>query len=240
MRGSATSPRRFFVPGGRCGEYLRRRADARLQSALQLSIRTTDRSLKEVERLKAQGRRLARRCLDFRDRLKVAKSIIGSIEMGANGSLVELQATKREARHLQEENEHLRADASELMQRVREFQRSIDADSQSVLETNWQLVSDLRAANHEVIRQQERCRRLVRELRPARRRLRALDRLVAYYDGLPLHRLAWNELRFLARTASKGARRTLLPVLHLIQWIFLAPIFGRRGATEVQEALHHG
>lgn len=230
MRGSATSPRRFFVPGGRCGEYLRRRADARLQSALQLSIRTTDRSLKEVERLKAQRRRLARHCLDFRDRLKVATSIIESIEMAANGSLVKLLETKREARHLQEENEHLRADASELIKRLRQLNKSIDADSESVREETWGLARDLRIANAEVVRLRGQRKILARHLRKSIKKARAFDGICQFIDThfsfwWPLN-VCWDALLRTGRKIARCCERALL-----------TPLFGRRGAREVQGAL---
>jgi hypothetical protein len=210
---------RFFILGGRCGAYAAKRRQAAAEKALRLSVKTSSVALKEVERLRSAN--------------EMHEAI-------AAERMFDLIETRQKVQSLEEERDHLRADADELMQRVREFQQSVDADAQSVMESNWQLVKDLRAANHEVIRQRERCWRLVRLLRPARRKLRALDRALDAYDRLPFHHIAWQALCFVSQTAFKSASRLLTPPLRLVQWAFLAPIFGRRGATEVQEALHHG
>lgn len=61
MRGAASSAsrRRWFVPGGRCGAYARRRADAKVVAALDSNIRTAARAMREMERLKRQCKILA-------------------------------------------------------------------------------------------------------------------------------------------------------------------------------------
>ncbi len=210
---------RFFVPGGRCGAYAARRKQAEAEKALRITVQTSNAALKQVERLRSENEML---------------------EATAAERMFDLVETRQKVQSLEEERDHLRADATQLMERLRQLQESVDADSQSVLEANWELTKQLRAANHEVIRQRERCWRLVSQLRPARRKLRALDRLVTEYDRLPFHRIAWEALFFVTQTAFKGVTRLLTPPFRLIQWAFLAPFFGRRGATEVQEALNHG
>jgi hypothetical protein len=203
---------RFFIPGGRCGAYAAKRRQAAAEKALRITVQTSSAALKEVERLRSENEML---------------------EATAAERMFDLVETRQRVQSLEEERDHLRADADELMQRVREFQKSVDADSQSVLETSWDLVKQLREANHEAHRLRSQRRILARHLRKALRKGRAFDRLCDEIDVL-FH--FWWPLNVCWDAIVRGARRFRLWVERAI----LIPVFGRRSAADVQEALNHG
>jgi chromosome segregation ATPase len=223
---------RMFVPGGRCGAWAAKRKQAAAEKSLRLSLSTSARAMKEVERLRLQRRRLARHCLEFRDRIRLAEQIIEFIEDGANDHLVEIQGLTRQTRHLQEENEHLRADAIMLQDRLRQYQRAVDADTESILDASFTLAKDLRCATAEIKRLRGQRRILAGHLRNTVRKARSWDHLVEFMDRDFVS--FWWPLNVWGRAAANICREAG----RQIDRISMIPIFGRRGARQVQEALN--
>lgn len=223
---------RFFLPGGRCGAYAARRKQASVERALQASLSTSNRALNEVERLKRQRRRLARHCLEFRDRIRLAEQIVSFLQDGRNGCRCELLSMTRQKLHLQEENEHLRADAIMLQDRLRQYQRAVAADTESILDASFTLAKDLRTATGEIQRLRGQRRILAGHLRKTARKARSWDRLseVMNCDSISL----WWPLNVWWRAAAAFCRAAV----RKIERIAMIPLFGRRGARQVQEVLN--
>lgn len=219
---------RFFLPGGRCGAYAARRKQASAERALQASLSTSNRALNEVERLKRQRRRLARHCLEFRDRIRLAEQIISMLQHDRS----EILSMTRQKRHLQEENEHLRADAIMLQDRLRQYQRAVAADTESILDASFTLAKDLRCATTEINRLRGQRRILAGHLRKTARKARSWDHLVEFMDRDAMS--FWFPLNVWGRAAAAFCRAAV----RKIERIAMIPLFGRRGARQVQEALN--
>lgn len=206
---------RFFTPGGRCGAWATRckqaaAKKAAVEKALKVSVSTSRSALQEVERLRS------------------AKEML---EATASERMLDLVESRRTIQRLEEERDHLRADADELLQRVCELQKSMDADTQSVLDENWQLVRDLRASNHQILREQDKRQRLIAWIRASRSVKRLSIKLLGFLRSAIVR-------PFKALTA--GLACACRWSCRKLGWLTLIPLFGRTGATEIQEALNHG
>lgn len=223
---------RMFVPGGRCGAWAAKRKQAAAEKALRLSLTTSASALKEVERLRLQRRRLARHCLEFRDRIRLAEQIVDFLQSDRTECRVGLQSMTRWKRRLEEENEHLRADAVMLQERLRQYQRAVDADTESILDASFTLAKDLRCATAEIERLRGQRRILAAHLCAALRKARTWDRMVRFMESelgsawWPLN-VWWHAT---VRFGQSAVRR--------IERISLASLFGRRGGDQAQEAFN--
>lgn len=230
MRGSASSAsrRRWFVPAGRCGAFARRRADAKLVSALDASVRTSDRALREVERLKRQRQVLARHVAVFRDRAELAARIIAALERDGNTGVEAMMELRRTIQRRDEEIGHLRFESAELMATVLRYKDSIGQDTDAILQDSWELAKRLQRTTRELERVRGHRRILAGHLRSAMRACRIWQHMAGYDPDLMADaRRLWNGLQH-----GFNAARTF------VQRLFWTPIVGWRGSAEIQEALH--
>lgn len=227
MRGTAVAPR-FRVPGGRAGAYARRRADAKLVSALESSVRTSDRALREVERLKRQRLVLARHVAVNGEQLKLARRIIAALEQGGNDRVGAVCELRRTIQSRDEEIGHLRFEVGELTTRVLEYSDALGKDTNGIREEAWEMAKRLHRANRELERLRNHRSILATHLRAALRD-RRIWQLMAGYDPITVADVEalWNTLRNGINCTRK-----------FVQRLFWASIVGWRGSAEVQEALH--
>lgn len=192
---------RWFVPGGRCGASAARQKLKTAEKALKATVATTANALREVERLQS------------------VNEILEAEKATQMFDLVELRLAHQ---GVKDENEHLRAESVDLMDRLKVLALSTDADTQSVLDANFGLQKDLRLADHEVLRLKAQRRILSTHLREA---------LVAARR--------WS-IRYHVYVLASALGRAWAWIRAKAEWITLLPFFGRRGASDVQEVLNHG
>lgn len=227
MRGTAVAPR-FRVPGGRAGAYAKRRADAKLVSALESSVRTSTRALREVERLKRQRLVLARHVAVNGEQLKLARSIIAALEQGGNDRVGAVSSMRRIIQSRDELIAHLRNEIGGLATAAQRYKGAMEMDAEATKSQAWELAKRLRASNHEIERLTAQRGILAIHLRIALRE-RRIWQLMAGYD--PSIAADVKALLNALRNGINCARK-------FVQRLFWIPIVGWRGSAEVQEALH--
>lgn len=200
-------------------------------SALATSVRTLDRALREVERLKRQRLVLARHVGVQRGQMDLARRIIEQMEHARASEISNHGAHAIAVLRQAEEIEHLRDEAASLSKQFAQYRASTDADAESVLEASWECAKRLRHANHEINRLQAQRRRLARHLVEHRRTLRRWAEI-----DHSISSIWWPFNHALSGCAPlvRGVKRFFKRVAGRL---ILTPFLGWRGAGEMEAIL---
>jgi|GEM_PF-3104412 len=204
--------------------------------ALCSSVRTANRALREVERLKRQRRILARHVAIFRDRLDLAQRIIAALEKGGEVALVwDLRGVIQSR---DEEIAHLRTEVADISQRLLAYRASVDKDTDSVLQESWEMAKRLRASDIDRERLLRQRRILSGHLRSELRASSSWKRMAIGLNR-KLRSSVSNLVRYETRRRQGSSIQSAFNISRkFIQRLFWALIVGWRGSAEVQEALH--
>lgn len=200
-------------------------------AAFGTSVRTLDRALREVERLKRQRLVLARHVGVQRGQLDLARRIIDRMECtrasGISDRCDHAIAVLRQA----EEIEHLRDEATSLSQQFIQYRASTAADTESVLDASWESAKQLRHAHYEIDRLRAQRRRLARHLHQYRGTLRLwveIERSTSSFWWPFNHALTG------CAPLVRGIKRAFKRVAGRL---ILTPLLGWRGAREMEAIL---
>jgi len=207
-------------------------------AALNLSIRTSSRALREVDRLKRQRRILARHVAIFRDRLGLAERIIAALEAGGNNQAGTQNELRRVLQSRDEEIQHLRFEVAGLTDRLLSYRASVDRDTDSVLQESWEMAKRLRASNIDRERLLRQRRILSGHLRSELRASSSWKRMAIGLNR-KLRSSVSDLVRYETRRRQGSSIQSAFNISRkFIQRLFWALIVGWRGSAEVQEALH--
>ena len=119
-------------------------------AAFRTSIRTSDRALREVERLKRQCLVLARHVGVQHCQLDLARRIIAQLEYASTSAISSRGEHAITVLRQAEEIEHLRDELRAEHESFAAYRRSTDDDSQAVADEAWRLMIELRDMRLEI------------------------------------------------------------------------------------------